>query len=130
MKALLALAIAYSAQAWASQNTYKLDMKLSVDGKHTASPKMIVKEGETATITQQSKNQKTFIEVIAKEGKIKDQNGIIMNMIIGTMNKDGSRKTLSKPMVFVKDGEKAEFSMNDDASHGVSLSILAKRQNL
>ncbi len=63
--------------------------------KKISSPRIIVREGETGKITQETSTEKTFIEVVAKEGEIQNHKGIMMNFVVGYIGQDGNR-TIAK----------------------------------
>jgi type II secretory pathway component GspD/PulD (secretin) len=115
----------------ATTNGYDLKMDLSLNGKHISSPRVIVKASETATITQKTDTEETFIEVIAAEGEIQNHKGILMKFTVGTINKDGKRTIISKPQILAKENEKSQITVGESgSSENLSLSVLAKRRAL
>ncbi|MFV8250539.1 hypothetical protein [Bdellovibrio bacteriovorus] len=124
----LALLMA-SSSAFASTNGYDLKMHLSLNGKHISSPRIIVKAGETATITQKTNTEETFIEVVATEGEIQNNKGILMNLVVGTIGRDGKRTVISKPQILTKENSPASIQVSGKDGE-VSLSVVAKRRTL
>lgn len=117
--------------AFASTNGYDLKMDLSMNGKHISSPRVIVKAGETATITQKTDTEESFIEVVATEGEVQNHKGIVMKFTVGTISKNGQRTIVSKPQILAMENEKAEIIVGEDGGkEQLSLSVVAKRKAL
>jgi len=132
MKLLGIALLAMSGSAFASSNAYDLKMDLSLDGKHVSSPRVVVKEGEPATVTQENGSKKQFIEVIATEGSIQNHKGILMKFTVGTIGENGERTIVAKPQVLAKEGEPAKITQSDTKSgvEHLSLSVVAKKTTL
>ena len=114
--------------SFAATNRYNLKMDLSLNGKPTSSPSLIVNEGEIAKITQRSSNgDENFIEVIAsrnKDGKV--QNSVLMKFTIGTVEKSGKKIIFSKPQIIAKENEIAMISQkNNNGPEQIALSVIA-----
>ena len=114
---------------------YDLDMQLSLNGKLVSSSRVITKAGETTTIIQNSDSatEQRFIEVTAIDGSILGNKGIMMTFVVGSINKDGERKILSKPQVFAQENTKGEVTVGHgvgDKIETLSLSVVAKRKAL
>lgn len=110
---------------------YDLKMELSLNGKIISSPQILAKAGETATITQKTDDQENFIEVTAIDGSILGNDGIMMTFVVGTVDKDGQRRILSKPQIFAKENKPSEITVEQDGSEEIlSLSVVAKRKTL
>ncbi len=123
MKLLGILFLATSSPAFAASTAYDLRMDLALDGKHVSSPRVIVKEGESATVTQEIDSQTQFIEVIATPGKIQKHAGILMKFIIGTIGPNGERTILAKPQVLATEGKPARITQNNSKSGAEQLSL-------
>lgn len=109
----------------ATPKQFNLKMDLSIDGKHASSPQLIVKEGQKALIQQGDKNQTTFIEVVAIEEKSVEDKSILMKFVIGTIEKDGSRKVISTPQIRTLPSEKAEVRVGDqERPEAISFSVI------
>lgn len=129
-KMLIAMSLLIGSSAFAS-NGYDLKMELSMNGKKVSSPRIIVREGETGSITQETSNEKTFIEVVAKEGEIQNHKGIMMNFVVGYIGQDGKRTIVSKTQILTKENETAQITVgNDDGKETMSLSVVAQRKSL
>lgn len=124
-------ALLFSSSAFAAKKAYKLDMALTVNGDHLSSPKVVVKEGETATVTQQTFDGKNYFDVVAKEGEMMGHKGILMEFRVGQVNKDGSKTIISRPKVLAKEGEEASISVaEDDGKKVLFLKVTANRAKL
>ncbi len=133
MKLLSVALLLAASSAFGTVNGFKLKMGVSLNGKLVSSPQLIVKAGETATFTQQKAGtEENFIEVIPTEGKIKNQDGIMMKFVIGTINKDGTRKVIATPEVLVKENVPARLTTRQMGSlkDELSLSITAARTSI
>lgn len=89
---------------FASDRTYDLSLDLSVDGKHIASPRIVVAEGVKSSIQIDGK----FIDVVAR-GTGRDQ--IDMSFWIGEVN-GGLRTVAATPAVVAHEGQPAELRMS------------------
>ncbi len=132
MKFLGIALLLISSSALASSKGYDLTMDLSLEGKHIASPRVTLKEGKTATVTQMTETGEKFIEVTVAEGTLQNHKGILMKFTIGTIGKNGERTILAKPQVLAKEGEPAKITQADDKSgvEHLSLSVVAKSKSL
>lgn len=131
-KFLGTLVCLFSVSVFASQRAFDLQMDLSLEGQHVSSPRMIVKEGEKGTITQESNGQKTFIEVVAREDKTPTgKQAIHMTFVVGKISKDGTRTLVSRPRISVVPNEKAQITVGEEGKPEVlSLSVIATKTNL
>ena len=132
MKLLGITLLAMTSSAFASSNAYDLKMDLSLNGKHVSSPRVIVNEGEPATITQKTDSEGMFIEVVATEGSVQNHKGIMMKFTIGTIGKNGERIIIAKPQVLARENEPAKITQSEEGSQReqLSLSVVAKRKAL
>lgn len=133
-RAILALSL-FCGSVFASETGYDLKMDLSINGKLVSTPKLMVKAGETATILQESdsktpNDQKTFIEVVAKEGPKDKNSGILMNFTVGVISKNGERTIRSTPRILVKENEVGQITIGGKGEEELSLSVVAKRRKL
>ncbi|MBK7890552.1 MAG: hypothetical protein IPJ84_06825 [Bdellovibrionales bacterium] len=110
---------------------YTLKMELSMNGKVVSTPRLVVRSGETGSITEESAARKTFIEVTATEGSVQKRKGIMMNFVVGLIAKDGTRTVLSRPSILANENEKAEITVADkENGESVALSVIATRKAL
>ncbi|MGZ3768544.1 MAG: hypothetical protein ACXVCP_02270 [Bdellovibrio sp.] len=128
-KILFALSLLIGSSAFAS-NGYVLKMELSMNGKKVSSPRIIVLEGEAGSVTQETPTEKTFIEVVAKEGAIQNHKGILINFVVGYIGQDGKRNIVSKPQILAKENETAQVSVGENGKETMSLSVVAQRKSL
>jgi len=115
-----------------SSGGYKLDMNLFLDGKVVSKSKMIVQEGKKAIITQEGANSKamTKISIIATEGEIQGNKGILLNLEV--VHEVGeTRKIVARPQVLVSEGKEALFETTDNnGASKMELKVIAKRMTL
>ena len=130
MKMLVMVLAFVGSSAFAATNGYDLKMDLSLNGKHISSPRVIVKAGETATVTQKTDTEENFIEVVATEGSIQKHKGILMNFVVGVIGKNGERTIKAKPQVLAKENEPAQITVGEKNGEEVSLSVVANRKAL
>ena len=114
----------------ALEKAYDLQMELTIDGKHVSSPRVLVKPGETASVTQQSETDNSFIEVVATEGTLQNHSGILMKFVVGTIDKDGKRTIVSHPEILAKENEPATITVGqkNGSPEELSLSVVAERK--
>ncbi len=105
---------------------YDLKFDLFLHGKHVASPRVMTKEGEIASIIQKTNETETFIDVVAtKAANMK--NAVLMNFTIGTINTLGERTTLSKAQIISKENKTATITQHEsDGRENLSLTVIAK----
>ncbi len=123
-----------STAAMASTAGYDLKMDLSLNGKNVSSPRVVVKAGEMASITQTSEKGEasSFIEVVVSEGEIKNHKGILIKFKVGSISKTGERTVLSEPQILAKENEPAKVTVSNKEGgiEQISLSVVAKRKTL
>lgn len=120
-----------ASSAFASTNGYDLKMEVSMNGKHVSSPRVITKEGETASITQDSNGNKMFVEVVATEKPTDNKKAIHMNFVVGTISPTGEKKIEATPQIITMENEKATISVgNKKGKSDFSLTVIAKRKAL
>lgn len=131
-KLLVAVACLFSVSAFASEKAFDLKMDLSIEGKHVSSPRIVVKEGEKGTITQESNGEKSFIEVVAKEEKAPNgKQAIHMTFVVGKIATDGTRTIVSQPQIISIPNEKAQITVGENGKPEViSLSVIANKTTL
>lgn len=110
---------------------YDIKMDLTIDGKKVSSPQVSVKRGETASVTQDTAQGKTVLEVTADEGEVDNHKGILMKFSISSVTADGTRTVLATPQILTAtDNERAEITVGNPEEKGrVSLSVTAKRKS-
>jgi type II secretory pathway component GspD/PulD (secretin) len=132
IKTLSVIALIFlSGSIYGAAKAYDLNMELSLDGKKTASPRMIVEAGKSGTITQEANNKKSFIEVVANEGQMQNNEGILMKFVIGTIDNNGKKTITSRPEIFARENEKAQITIHEqDGKETLSLSVTAQRKDI
>ena len=117
----------FSLSAIAGPKAYELKIDFSMHGKHVSSPRIIVKEGESATITQESNGEKIFMDVIVT-GKKK---AITMKFELSTLTAAGEKKIFSAPKIIALENEKAQISVgNENDKDLLDMSVVANRTTL
>jgi hypothetical protein len=108
---------------FASETAYELSLDLTIDGKHVASPHVVVKDGVKLTINLEDK----FIDVLTRASP--EYKGIDMTFWIGEL-KGGVRKIVVTPHVVAPAGQQAELRVSlDDQTSGMkrlTLIVLAQ----
>ena len=113
--------------AFASITSYDLKIDLSLNGKHVSSPRIIAKEGETASIIQKSDDKETFIDIVTTKADMK--NAVMMKFTVGTIGKNGERTILARPQIIAKENVTAKISQGETGGEELlSLSVTAKKQ--
>lgn len=115
--------------ALAKSNAYDLKMELSLNGKHVSSPRILTKEGESASVTQEANGEKVFLDVIATEKPTNNKPGILLKFVVGTVSATGEKTTVSTPQIIALENEKAQISVTAK-DREMSLSVSASRKTL
>ncbi|MEY3901947.1 MAG: hypothetical protein RL189_1253, partial [Pseudomonadota bacterium] len=89
------------------KNQYDLQMRLLSEGKEISAPRVIVREGEKATIVEESANKTTKIDILAKEV----QNSITLDVNVRTSEtgQTGSLVHTGSFLINVTPNEKAQI---------------------
>lgn len=117
--------------AFAATTAYDLKVELSIDGQIVSKPRIVTKRGETATITQQDQNGDGYtIEVLADEGVVEKNKGILMKFKVSRVAADGTTTLLATPQILTnKENEKATVSVGNEKEKGLlGLSVIAQRR--
>jgi ribosomal protein S4 len=112
-----------------AENGYDLKINLSLNGKHVASPRIIVKAGEKATITQRGYSQESFIEVVATENEAKNVPGILMKFSVGYIQKNGERTIISQPQILTNENSLSTMTVGKIGEEQLSLIVQAERKS-
>ena len=127
-KATLLVSFLFLSSAFAASPTYKLNIDLTLNGKHVASQGLVVNHGEKSEIQQKSgTGNGSFIEVTPEE--IDGEAGKVhIKFTVGLINK-GVRQILSTPEIIVSEGKVGSFTVGeDDGPDSFTLTVLANRQ--
>jgi hypothetical protein len=123
MKFLILCLLTMSGAAFASSQIYDLSMDLFLNGKHVSSPKMILKEANKASVSQVSKENGTFIDVVASEVSAEKNKGILMKFVIGKIDNKGQKIILSTPQIVANENEKAEITVKANKAQPDTLTL-------
>jgi hypothetical protein len=103
----------------ASETAYELALDFSIDGKHIASPHVVVKNGVKSTIGLEGR----FIDVLVRESP--EDKRIVISFWIGELD-EGVRKILATPSAVALAGRQVVLKvMLDDAGSGMRQVTLA-----
>jgi hypothetical protein len=132
MKKHFALLLSILSFSAFSSEGYKLDMNVLLDGKVISRPNVIVEKGKKTTLTQEDSKSKvmTEISIVATEGVIQGNKGILLNLEIA--HKEGeARKVIARPQALVSEGKEALFeTANNDGTNKMELKVTATRTTL
>lgn len=107
---------------------YKLNVDLTLNGKHVASSGLLANEAETSEVQQKYANGAgSFIEVTPEEidGEL---DKIHLKFVIGKLVK-GARQILSTPEMIVTNGKSGSITVGeDDGPESFTLTVLVNRQ--
>lgn len=112
------------------KNQYDLQMRLLSEGKEISAPRVVVREGEKATIIEETGNKKTQIDILAKEV----QNSIALDVNVRTSEsgQTGSLVHTGSFLINVTPNEKAQINFNkyqsDSSKFISSFEITAKKR--
>ncbi len=113
----------------ASTNGYKLKLNLLVDSTDAAAVEMEVKSGKTASYNQVNGGITNFIDVIASEGTVNGNKGILMKFVVGTHGPDGKKTILGSPQILTQENEETKVMVSgNEQKPGFELSVLAYRK--
>ncbi len=128
MKLILLLSVlCFSLSFQAASNIYDLNLKLSLGGKQVSTKNIQVTEGKVNVINDNTFGNNTYIEVLAKEGEVKTNKGILLRFKIGHINEDKSKTIVSRPIVLAKSGKEASILVSEDGEDSVALKVVATR---
>lgn len=131
MNYLILVSLMLGSSAFAAKG-YDLKIDLSLNGKRMSSPRVLVKAGEKAIVSESGKNGGTFIEVMATEGEVQGNSGIMMSMTVGTIDKKGARTILSRPKILAVENSESKITVGEleNGTEQISLSVTPKRIEL
>jgi hypothetical protein len=109
---LLAFALAlifHPLHSFAAEKKFEVKMDVAINGKTVSTPRLNLKEGEKATVRQNSFGEKTFIEVMATEQVARNgSSSILLDFVVGKYNSDGTKTTISEPQLLTLPNEEAQ----------------------
>lgn len=113
----------------ATDKMFSLQMELSIDGKLISSPSVVTADGELASVTQETPNGRTHIEVVTTEGTVGKRKGIMMRFAVSAVDASGKKTYLGRPQIFAYENQPANITVTDD-ERTLSLSVIAQKQTL
>ena len=112
------------------RHQYDLQMRLLSEGKEISAPRVVVREGEKASIIEETRDKKTKIDVGAKE-----MNNVItldVNYQTTVVQSEGTQSRNASFLVSVKENEKAQIYFDHmapgSAPSGTIFEITAQRK--
>ena len=109
----------------ASETAYELSLSFSIDGKHIASPQVVVRNGVKSTIDLDGR----FIDVLARESP--EDKRVVLSFWIGEIE-EGMRKILATPSAVALAGRQIVLKvMLDERGSGmqqITLAVTAQEQ--
>lgn len=130
MKMISTLLLLGSFSATAATPGYDLTIDYAQNGQRVTSPRVQVKEGETATVIRKINGKESFIQVEAQESSMEDKQVIKMKLAVGTIDENGNRTILARPEILTDEKNPASVTIEDEMGDEVSLSVVAKRKTL
>ena len=77
------IAVLVSASVLAApNNTYQIKMSFSIEGKSDSTMSVAVEEGKMGSVVSENEKERTFFEVVATEGEIEGNKGILMKFSV------------------------------------------------
>lgn len=113
------------------KNQYDLQMRLLSEGKEISAPRVIVREGERATLIEESGNKMTQIAILPRE----KNNAITLDVSVRTSEKNetGSSVRTGNFLLHVTPNEKAQINFQKDQTDNSkfleTFEITAKRMD-
>lgn len=127
MRLILAI-ILLTQSAWAAPKIYDLAFSINVDGKLIANPHLILEEGKKGTIFQNSKDENYFIDVIATDGQIDVEKGVMLDFATGVMGSKGDRKILARGKMLAHDEPVTVLAPQLKNTEDFEITIQARRK--
>ena len=117
--------------SFASIPGHEIKMDVHMDGKLVSSPRLIVKSGEMATISQKNKVDENFVEVETNDENVNDKKLISMKFTLGRINENGERIILARPHILAQENESVEITVAEKGNpEKLSLSVTATRKDI
>ena len=131
-KIFFVLVLFLGSSVFAATKAYDLKVQVSHEGQAPISARIVVKAGEVARImSEATTGEKTFIDVVANEGKVQGRGGIMMKFTVGTLDKKGVRGKVSKPQIMALENEEASITVdNENGQEQLHMSVVAQRKTL
>lgn len=129
MKILLLVTLTVFSFSTFATSGYKLQMNVLMDGKLVSSPELIVEKDKKAMLIQENADSKvkTEISILASEGNIDGNTGILLDMSVAQLIGD-DRTIISAPQILVSEGKEALFeSSNADGTDKFELKVVPTR---
>lgn len=129
-KATLLVSFLFLSTAFAAKPIYKLNVDLTLNGKHVASQGLLANEAEKSEVQQKYSNGTgSFIEVTPEEID-GEQDKIHLKFVVGKLVK-GARQILSTPEMIVTEGKSGSITVGeDDGPESFTLTVLVNRQTV
>lgn len=104
------------------------DLKIKVQrGDHIMTPRMMIKENETATFIRDINGKEEFIDVEASDRVLDGKRGILLKMAIGEIGQNGERIILSRPHMIVEEHTPGTLTIESATDEKITTTITADR---
>ncbi|MBO9667255.1 MAG: hypothetical protein J7501_10635 [Bdellovibrio sp.] len=115
-------------------NGYEFKFEVLLDGKPASQPLVHVKAGQPASFEiDQPNGDKTAIELTAKDDTMDGKPGILIDLIMANVSKNGSKLVFATPKLMVfDDSEEAEISISAQrpGQADIKIKVIAARKSL
>lgn len=126
MRMLLIGLVLVSGSVMAAKS-YDLKLDYMVNGKRVSSPQIVVKEGVTSTVFNDSADGKSFIEVTPT--KDATDNKLKMKFAVGTIDEMGERTILARPEMMIEENRMGKITTGEnEGTEDMTLSAFAKEK--
>lgn len=119
------LAFCFASQSWASVNpkpeSVTLDMKLEMNGKQVASPRMTMNFGKKGMISEQAPGDSSSYSIEVEPTK-RTENLVALNVVVSRME-NGMSKILSTTKITAENGRPAEITRKQSELQDLRLVI-------
>lgn len=132
MMKILTLALAIFSSYAFSATGYKIEVEVLKNGKLISRNKLIAERGLTAKTVKENTDlsRKTSLEIVANEGEIKGNKGILLKMNFMEFE-NGKKVAHTKPEVLVKSGKEATLETYDNQTKiNTLMKIIATRMEI
>lgn len=117
----LFMALITSAFAVSSQNTYQLNLEVKMNGELVNFPNKTIQEGKKTTLVHNHKGKTVFIDILAKESEILEDEraSVQMNFTLSEIKPGGKKTVLSNPQIITIENERASIAQSNEQGQEV-----------
>lgn len=126
MKSLFIALLLFSSSSFAAEKIYNIQVDWSLAGKKQQTGTILVAEGKTALMEEKNKDGSRYIEVTAKPGMMGNRTGILLDFVVGTIDKSGKKEAVIKPQILATESVPATATLVEKAGREVELNVMVK----